>query len=130
MLVLPADEGRSPAGISRGSNEQPFAAVQVAKPRKRAESAGRRCHGTGDGKGLYLLVKPSGSRSWVLRVQSQGERRDFGIGSVTLDQIAADIPIERKKLLTLAEAREKARIGRALAKAGLNPSEHWRQSGQ
>jgi integrase len=32
--------------------------------------------------------------------------------------------------LTLAEAREKARIGRALAKAGIDPSEHWRQSGQ
>jgi len=81
-----------------------------------------------DGMGLYMLVKPSGARSWVLRVQYQGERRDFGIGSVVLDPIPADIPIERKKLLTLAEARDKARIGRALAKAGINPSEHWRLS--
>jgi integrase len=80
-----------------------------------------------DGKGLYLLVKPSGSRSWVLRVQYQGERRDFGIGSVSLDPGPADIPIERRKLLTLADAREKARVGRALAKAGINPSQHWRK---
>jgi len=80
-----------------------------------------------DGKGLYLLVKPSGSMSWVLRVQYQGERRDFGLGSVTLDPIDAPIPIQKRKLLTLAEAREKARIGRALAKAGLNPSAEWRQ---
>src|SRR6185369_1723175 len=83
-----------------------------------------------DGKGLYLLVKPSGARSWVLRVQYQGERRDFGLGSVILDAVPADIPIECKKLLTLGEAREKARIGRTLAKAGRNPSEHWRQAAQ
>lgn len=80
-----------------------------------------------DGKGLYLLVKPSGSRSWVLRVQYQGKRKDFGIGSVTLDPIPTTLPIEKRKTLTLAEAREKARIGRELAKAGLNPSVEWRR---
>jgi integrase len=83
-----------------------------------------------DGKGLYLLVKPSGAASWVLRVQYQGDRRDFGLGSLSLDPVGADIPLERRKLLTLAEAREKARLGRALAKAGINPSEHWRQSSE
>src|SRR3546814_8077971 len=36
----------------------------------------------GDGKGLYLRVKPSGSRSWILRVQHQGRRQDIGLGSV------------------------------------------------
>ena len=48
----------------------------------------------GDGAGLYLLVKPSGARSWVLRVQRYGRRRDIGLGSVAA--------------LKLAEAREKA----------------------
>ena len=81
-----------------------------------------------DGNGLYLLVKPSGAASWVLRVQQAGARRDFGIGTAVYELIPVDIPIERRKMLTLAEAREKARIGRALAKAGINPSEHWRQS--
>lgn len=81
-----------------------------------------------DGDGLYLLVKESGSRSWMLRVQVDGRRRDFGLGSVTFDAIAADIPIERRKLLTLSDAREKARIARALAKAGIDPSKHWRQA--
>jgi hypothetical protein len=28
-----------------------------------------------DGKGLYLLVKPSGAKSWVMRVQMGGRRR-------------------------------------------------------
>ncbi len=35
----------------------------------------------GDGRGLFLYVKPSGARSWVLRYQVQGRRRDLGLGS-------------------------------------------------
>ncbi|HZF43265.1 MAG TPA: Arm DNA-binding domain-containing protein [Sphingomonadaceae bacterium] len=35
-----------------------------------------------DENGLYLLVKPSGTRSWVLRIVLNGRRRDFGLGSV------------------------------------------------
>jgi integrase len=83
-----------------------------------------------DGNGLYLLVKPSGSASWVLRVQHEGERKDFGLGSLTLEPVSVDIPLHRLKLLTLPQAREKARMGRALAKAGINPSEEWRRQSQ
>lgn len=67
-----------------------------------------------DGRGLYLLVKPSGSKSWVLRVQVDGVRRDYGLGSADL--------------LSLNEAREKAREGRKLAKAGRNPALEWRRA--
>lgn len=66
-----------------------------------------------DGKGLYLLVKPSGARSWVLRVQVDGRRRDYGLGSYDV--------------LSLAEARERAAEGRKMAKAGLDPSIEWRR---
>lgn len=34
----------------------------------------------GDGKGLMLLIQPSGYKSWVLRLTSNGKRRDFGLG--------------------------------------------------
>lgn len=47
-----------------------------------------------DGRGLYLLVRESGSRTWVLRIQIDGKRRDFGLGSAAR--------------LSLAEARYKA----------------------
>src|SRR3546814_12620086 len=47
-----------------------------------------------DGRGLYLLVRPSGSRSWVLRTQVDGKRRDRGLGSTAT--------------LSLAQARAKA----------------------
>lgn len=80
-----------------------------------------------DGKGLYLLAKPTGGKSWVLRVMHKGIRRDFGLGSVAAESIATDLPLHRRSSLTLAEAREKARIGRELAKAGINPSLEWRQ---
>lgn len=90
--------------------------VQNAKPGRHA-----------DEKGLYLLVKPSGAKSWVLRVQHRGRRQDFGLGSVASESITAAIPLHKRKSLTLTEAREKARIGRELAKAGINPSAEWRQ---
>lgn len=61
----------------------------------------------GDGQGLYLLVKESGARSWMLRVQVDGKRRDIGIGSITD--------------LSLAEAREKSAFLRKTARAGVDP---------
>ena len=92
---------------------------------KRVQSAKAGRHS--DGKGLYLLVKPSGSKSWVLRVQHRGKRQDFGLGSVATESIEAAIPLHKRRSLTLAEARDKARIGRELAKAGINPSAEWKQ---
>lgn len=79
-----------------------------------------------DGNGLYLLAKPSGAKSWVLRVQHNGRRQDFGLGSAITGLIDVDLPVEKRRSLTLAQAREKARIGRELAKAGINPSAYWR----
>jgi integrase len=79
-----------------------------------------------DGNGLYLLVKPSGSKSWVLRVQHDGCRHDYGLGTAITGLIDVDLPIQKRRSLTLAQAREKARIARELAKAGINPSAAWR----
>ena len=60
-----------------------------------------------DGDGLMLMVKDSGARSWVLRIQADGRRRDVGLGS------AADV--------TLAGARDKATDLRKLFRAGKDP---------
>jgi integrase len=60
-----------------------------------------------DGDGLFLLVKPSGARSWLLRAQVDGKRREFGIGP------AADIG--------LAEARERAAAIRKQYRDGIDP---------
>ncbi|WP_288937348.1 Arm DNA-binding domain-containing protein [uncultured Sphingomonas sp.] len=60
-----------------------------------------------DGDGLYLWVKPSGARSWVLRIQVDGKRRDFGLGS--------------EKSTTLAEARDRAAELRKQYRSGVDP---------
>lgn len=82
----------------------------------------------GDGEGLYLLVKPSGARSWLLRIQQDGKRRDLGLGSADLSNRSAeehrasdDIPILSRRTLTLQEAREKASELRRFAIAGRDP---------
>lgn len=82
-----------------------------------------------DGDGLYLNVQPGGARSWILRVQADGKRRDIGLGTADLsprspgrgEESPIDIPLLQRRLLTLSEAREKARMLREAAKAGLDP---------
>ena len=61
----------------------------------------------GDGNGLYLVVKPGGSKSWVLRTVVRGRRCDIGLGGFPL--------------VSLAEARTAAFDGRKLARAGGDP---------
>lgn len=60
-----------------------------------------------DGRGLLLRVSPNGAKSWILRVQHEGRRRDFGLGS--LDWVSLD------------EARAAAAKLRASIKTGLEP---------
>jgi len=57
-----------------------------------------------DGGGLYLMVRPTGSRSWILRAQLNRKRQDFGLGSASV--------------VTLAEARAKAAELRSKLKRG------------
>lgn len=64
----------------------------------------------GDGAGLYLRVKPSGAKSFVLRVQHMGKREDVGLGGYPAD-------------LTLSEARDKAHHLRKLARQGKSARE-------
>ncbi|MBY8335882.1 integrase arm-type DNA-binding domain-containing protein [Alteriqipengyuania sp. NZ-12B] len=81
-------------------------AFQVEKAKK----AGR----YGDGGGLYLLVSPTGGKSWVLRIMCPDDakpgakkRRDIGLGGWPD--------------CSLSEAREKARELRRAVKAGRDP---------
>lgn len=60
-----------------------------------------------DGDGLALLVKATGSRSWVLKAQVGGKRREFGLGSA--------------KAVSLAEARENADAVRRQFRSGIDP---------
>lgn len=72
------------------------------------------------------MVGDTGWRSWILRVQFRRRRREIGLGAVQLrvfigGTIGKDLPIEEKKQLTLAEAREMAARLRNVARAGRDP---------
>lgn len=60
-----------------------------------------------DMHGLYLLVRDTGARSWMLRIQHRGRRRDFGLGSVNA--------------VSLAEARIAVADYRRIIRSGLDP---------
>lgn len=67
-----------------------------------------------DGRGLCLVVKPTGARTWVLRMQRNGRRRDYGLGS------ALDV--------SLAEARDAATVLRRQVREGVDPVAERRKS--
>jgi len=62
-----------------------------------------------DGDGLLLVVRTSGAKSWFIRVQTNGRRRDIGLGSYPV--------------VGLKEARGKALETRKLIRAGIDPVE-------
>lgn len=62
-----------------------------------------------------LVVGRAGSKSWMVRVQKHGRRRDIGLGSAPK--------------LSLAQARERARQVRAWMEDGLDPVFENRKAG-
>jgi integrase len=66
----------------------------------------------GDGKGLYLLVKPSGWRGWVFRYVRTGKMREIGMGPAGKDG------------LSLSAARDKAATLWQLHRSGTDPLDH------
>jgi len=63
-----------------------------------------------DGGGLYLLVRPDGRRSWLVRFVLNGKQRDMGLGTAA----GADA-------VSLAAARKGAAEARELLDAGIDP---------
>lgn len=60
-----------------------------------------------DGEGLLLKIGPTGGRSWIVRVQTNGRRRDVGLGDA--------------RGVSLIEAREAATDIRKKARLGTDP---------
>ena len=65
-----------------------------------------------DGGGLYLVVWPSGAKSWVLRTVVKGKRSDIGLGGASV--------------VSLANARDEAARLRRIARAGGDPLDERR----
>ena len=80
---------------------KPLTAVAVSKMSKPGRYAA--------GDGVYLQVSQAGTKAWVFRYQRQGKARHMGLGPVGL--------------VSLADAREKARDARRQLLDGLDPLE-------
>jgi integrase len=70
----------------------------------------------GDGEGLYLRVGPTGAKSWILRTRIQGRFTDMG------RPLRWEGGLGSFDVVTLAEARDKARALRKVAKEGGDPA--------
>lgn len=62
--------------------------------------------------GLALLISPTGTKSWILRIRIAGKTRDMGLGGYPA--------------VTLAGVRERARVIREKADMGIDPIEERR----
>lgn len=105
--------GGANGGVDETEGEMPkrakeLSALEVSKLREPG------MHAVGTVPGLYLLVAPTGARSWILRLQVGTKRPEIGLGAFPA--------------VTLAEAREKARRTRADVEAGKDPIEERRSA--
>ena len=96
-------------GKSKPKGPHPLNALSNSSVRN-VSRAGRYC----DGNGLYLEVKPTGTRSWIQRLVIRGRRRELGLGGFPL--------------VSLKEARELALANRKLARAGGDPLANKRRA--
>lgn len=72
---------------------------------RKLQAAGAGYHA--DGAGLYLLVAPEGSASWVFRYTLKGRKREMGLGSAAV--------------FSLAEARQRRDAQRKILADGFDP---------
>ena len=72
----------------------------------------------GDGHGLYLEVKPSGSKSWVLLYTFGGRRREMGLGRYPDVSLA----LARRKTLQLRETLSTGSDPLTVRKRPLSPT--------
>ncbi len=96
--------GTFPEGAFEGSRLE---VLKMPKLTTKSVQALKKPGRYGDGDGLYLEVSRTGSKSWILRVTVHGRRRDIGLGGISW--------------VSLAEARDKARELRKVAKEGRDP---------
>ena len=97
----------------------------------------------GDGDGLFLLVGKGGAKSWMVRVQKDGRRRDIGLGSASkvplklarerASQVREQIEVgidpvaERRKAAGIPTFREAAKLVHAEHKGGWKNDKHKAQ---
>jgi integrase len=88
-------------------------AVAAAKPRRNTAGELARTEYPDRGSGLYLVVQPSGAKSWAARYRHNGKSCKFTLGPAG------------EGGLTLAAAREAAAAARHSVERGIDPAAEW-----
>ena len=81
--------------------------------KREIESLGAGRHS--DGNGLHLVVKPSGARSWIVRVTIKGKRNSNGA------PLRTDLGLGGVRYVSVQQAREIAIRYLGMARRGINP---------
>ena len=76
-------------------------ALRAAKPTEKAQKLF-------DGNGLYLIITPTGTKSWRLKYRFQGKEKLISLGPYPM--------------VSLKEARERATAARKTLESGTDPS--------
>jgi integrase len=83
--------------------------VQSAKPKEKN-------YKLSDGRGLFLLIKPTGSKLWRLKYRFNGKEKEFAIGAYPT--------------ITLSKARKRREELKTLIADGIDPNEQKKQEKQ
>lgn len=81
----------------------------------------------GDGDGLFLRVRPHGTKTWLIEYEFQGKRTKYTIGAYTVEGAPGDSLSDwlRHGRLSLAQARSIAGSWKAARRAGHDPVAEW-----
>ena len=81
----------------------------------------------GDGDGLFLRVRPHGTKTWVIEYEFRGRRTKYTIGIYSRDGAPGDSISDwlRYAQLSLAQARSVAGTWKATRRAGRDPAAEW-----
>ena len=117
-------------GIEAGIKNTDTRTMALTDAKIRNAKSGAETAKLTDGSGLYLEVRPTGSKLWRYRYRIAGRENVFAAGQYvqapvgeTNEQTLARC---NAGMLTLAEARTKRNEWRALVKRGIHPA-HYRQ---
>ena len=94
---------------------------------EKAKPDPRRDRLLGDGDGLFLRVRPHGTKTWVIEYEFQGTRTKYTIGGYSRDGAPGESISDwlRHGQLSLTQARSIAGNWKAARRAGHNPSANW-----
>ncbi|MFC1776927.1 tyrosine-type recombinase/integrase [Pseudomonadota bacterium] len=81
--------------------------IRLARPKKNTYTMT-------DGKGMFLMIKPNGSKLWRYRYRLNGKQKPYAIGAYPE--------------VSLAQAREELLAARKLVKEGIDPVQHRRST--